>query len=254
MNDPRLASLEWPAYVAKFAPLAGGSAQKVAAKATDLPQREDSLLTAAFAGNDRVLSASIGLGGTEGARPMVERFHPHLERALAAFGEEDRLDSPHVQALLNFALIAECMGTPRPESFDSALLKPLVPVRKDFGDAQKRSIAFTALALGDTATALAIMNQKPRAFDAPVLRFEFNQLELIRYLAAVIDARRPADWIEPAWVEYFALFPMHLTAQAAFWPDLFNFARVLANVRGENVAKIADDIHARVQLAARSQA
>jgi hypothetical protein len=69
-----------------------------------------------------------------------------------------------------------------------------------------------------------------------------------------LDARRPADWIEPLWVEYFDLFPVHLAAQAAEWPDLFNFARILAGVRGENVASIADDIHARVMHAARSKA
>lgn len=252
MKESQLAALEWPAYVAKFAPLAGPGARSVAAKATDLSQREGSMLTAAFAGNDRVLAASIGLGGAAGAREMVDRFHPHLARALAIFGEEDRLGSVHVQALLNFALIAEAMGVQRPPAFDSALLKPLVSLRKEFGDSQKRSIAWTALALGDTATALAMLNQKPRAVAAPELRFEFNQLALIRYVAAIVTANRPADWLESVWLEYFALFPMHLAARAAYWPDLFNFARVLATLRGEAVAALADDVHARVMLAARA--
>lgn len=102
--------------------------------------------------------------------------------------------------------------------------------------------------------ALSFIDEPPGSYDSPLLRVEFNQLELLRYLAAALDARRPADWIEPLWVEYFELFPVHLAAQAAEWPDLFNFARILAGVRGENVASIADDIHARVMHAARSKA
>ena len=72
-------------------------------------------------------------------------------------------------------------------------------------------------------------------------------MNCIRYLAAALDKRWPADWIEPAWVEYLNLFPLHLAADAAEWPDLFMFARVLAELRGDKIADIADDLHARVQ-------
>src|SRR5262249_8846200 len=153
--------------------------------------------------------------------------------------------------LVDFALMAECMGTPRPPGFDSTLLQPLIAGRGEFSDARKRAMAFTALALRDTAAALAFLDETPATYDAPVVRFEFNQFELIRYLAAALDQRRPADWIEPAWVEYFTLFPLHISAQAAEWPDPFNFARILANVRGDTVNGIADDLYARVQLLAK---
>ena len=143
------------------------------------------------------------------------------------------------------------MGTPRPPGFDSTLLASLLAARAEFGDAQKRAMAFTALALGDIPTALAFLDETPAVYDAPVVRFKFNHFELIRYLAAALAQRRPADWIEPVWVEYFSLFPLHISAQAAEWPDLFNFARILANVRGDKVGGIAVDLHARVQLMAK---
>jgi hypothetical protein len=208
-------------------------------------------LTSAFAGCSGVLARGILFCGTSKVRALVNGFHPHLPRVMEALAAQNRRDAPLAHWAVDFALLSECLGTPRPHGFDSGLLKPLVPARGEFGDVGERALAFTALALGDTSSALAFLDEKAATYDAPVVRFEFNQFELIRYLAAALDNRRPADWIEPAWVEYFTLFPLHIAAKAAEWPDVFNFARILANVRGETVSGIADDLHARVQLLAK---
>ena len=211
-------------------------------------------LRSAMAGSDGVLAGGIALCGSATVRDFVHGCHPHLPRVVDELRAQDRLGAPIVGWMLNFALMSECLGVARPAGFDAELLKPLLRAREEAGDTQRRSLAFTALALGDTTSALSFIDEPPGSYDSPLLRVEFNQLELLRYLAAALDARRPADWIEPLWVEYFELFPVHLAAQAAEWPDLFNFARVLAGVRGENVASIADDIHARVMHAARPKA
>jgi hypothetical protein len=208
-------------------------------------------LTSAFAGCSGALARGTLLCGTATTRGLVRGFHPHLPRVMEALLAQNRPGAPLAHWVMDFALIAECMGTPRPPGFDSALLGPLVAARGEFSEARKRAMALTALALGDTATALAFLDEAPAEYDAPRVRFEFNQFELIRYLAAVLDERRPADWIEPAWSEYFALFPLHITAEAGEWPDPFNFARVLAELRGDKVSDIADDLHARVQLLAK---
>jgi hypothetical protein len=177
---------------------------------------------------------------------MLEHMHPALSRGVEALDATDMRDTLAALRLLNFSLVAECAGKKRPPALDTTLLKPLLPVRKSFGDAQRRSAAFAALALQDTATALAFIDAAPAKYNQPVLKFEFNIFELIRYLAAAIDQRRPSDWIEPAWLEYLEGFPLHLAAEAAEWPDLFNFARVLAQLRGDRIDGIADDLHARI--------
>ena len=71
---------------------------------------------------------------------------------------------------------------------------------------------------------------------------------MIRYLAAALE-QAPAGGLDRAAVarDTWTLFPLHLAAEAAEWPDLFMFARVLAQLRGDKVADIADDLHARVQ-------
>ncbi|HEX5099282.1 MAG TPA: hypothetical protein VFV94_07265, partial [Polyangiaceae bacterium] len=209
------------------------------------------MLTSAFAGCSGALARGILLCGTATARVLVRGLHPHLPRVMEALSEQDRRGAPLAHWIVDFALLAECIGTPRPPGFDSSLLSPLLSTREEFSDARRRAMALTALALGDGATALAFLDEKPATYDAPRVRFEFNQFELIRYLAAALDQRRPADWIEPSWVEYFTLFPTHISAQAAEWPDPFKVMRVLANVRGDKVSDIADDLHARVQLLAK---
>lgn len=209
-------------------------------------------LRTAMASCDGVLGGGIALCGPMAVREFVRGYHPHLARVVDELRAQNRLAAPIVHWVLNFALMGESLNVTRPPGFDVSLLEPLMAGRSEFNATRCRALAFTALALGDTAAALEFVDEKPARHDAPVTRVEFNQLELIRYLAAAIDARRPALWIEPVWVEYFELFPMHLSAEAAEWPDLFNFARVLANVRGDDVATLADDVHARVKQAAGS--
>jgi hypothetical protein len=233
---------------------AGDAADAVASLeegAANLAMVSGSKLTRAYAGCSGVLARGILFCGTARVRALEDRLHPQLPRVLEALAAQNRRGAPLAHWVLDFALISESMGTPRPSGFESTLLEPLVAGRGEFGDTEKRAMAFSALALGDTATALAFLDEAPAIYDAPRVRFEFNQFELIRYLAAALDQRRPADWIEPAWVEYFKLFPLHMSAQAAEWPDVFNFARILANVRGDKVSDIADDLHARVQLMAK---
>jgi len=211
-------------------------------------------LASAYAGCSGALARGILMCGTAKVQAFVRGFHPHLARVVAALAEQNEQGTPLAHWVLDFALMAESMGVPRPAGFDASLLGPLVVARGEFDDARKRAMAFTALALGDTAAALAFIDEPPAAWDAPVVRFEFNQLELVRYLAAALDQRRPADWIEPAWVEYLGLFPLHISTKAAEWPDVFNVARILADRRSDKVADIADDLHARVQrLAAQGQ-
>jgi hypothetical protein len=219
--------------------------------AAELSDREGHRLTNAFAGNDGVLARGIVLAGKAACTGVIAGFHPELTRALAALIATDMHDTLVAHQLVNFALIAESAGTARPQGFDDRMIRSLVPARKKFSDRELRSIAFSALALSDSATALVVLGTKAGSYDEPRLEFEFNIYELIRYLAAALDKRWPADWIEPAWLEYLGLFPMHLAADAAAWPDLFMFARVLAELRGDKVSDIADDLHARVQLLAK---
>ena len=213
-------------------------------------EREPARLPSAFAGTDSALARGILACGSDTVRPLIGLLHSSLARALPALTEYQLQHTQSARWILSFALIAECTGTPRPAAFDSAPLKPLVANRKELSDAEQRCAAFLALALGDTATARGLIGATPATYPQPVLRFEFNIYELIRYLADAIDQRRPADWIEPAWLEYLSGFPLHLAAEAAKWPDLFSFARILANVRGDRVEQIADDLHARVHLLA----
>lgn len=247
-----MASSTWRELVENVGPKVANTLARNVADSVDLAQREDSMLTSAFAGCDRIVANGMALRGVAAVRPLVERLHPHLLRARESLDEQDMSGSNVTHSLVNVSLLCECIGMTRPAQLGAASLVPLVAARKEFDDRQKRSLALTALALGDAEAALAFLGQRPRPYDAPMLRFEFNQFELIRYLVAAQLERRPADWLEPAWVEYFELFPMHLAAQAAIMPDLFNFARVLANVRGDDVATLADDVHARVMRAAGS--
>jgi hypothetical protein len=241
----------WSDLVARQRESAAGSVAYLEQDVERLASISGTDLTGAFAGCSGALARAILLCGPAAARALVRGFYPHLPRVMEELAAQNRSGAPLAHWVVDFALMSECMGMPRPPGFDSALLQPLVAAREEFSDARKRAMAFTALALGDTSTALAFLDERPATYDAPVVRFEFNQFELIRYLAAALDQRRPADWIEPAWVEYFTLFPLHISAQAAEWPDPFNFARVLANVRGDKVRDIADDLHARVQLLAK---
>lgn len=243
--------LTWNDLISRHVEDAAGSVAYMEQEAATLADLSGTDLTSAFAGCSGALARGTLLCGTATTRSFVRGFHPHLSRVIDGLAVQNRCGAPLAHWVVDFALMAECMGTPRPPGFDSSLLAPLVAARGEFGDARKRAMAFTALALGDTRTALAFLDEQPKTYDAPVVRFEFNQFELIRYLAAALDQRRPADWIEPAWVEYFELFPMHISAEAAEWPDVFNFARILANVRGDKVGDIADDLHARVQLLAK---
>jgi hypothetical protein len=204
-------------------------------------------LLSAYAGTAGVVARGSMLLGMDAPRPVISLYHAGLGRALQALDTTGMHDTAISHQILDFALIAECTGVRRPREMAVGLLQPLVPVRKEFLDPQRRSMALTALALRDTATALAFLDARPANYDEPRLEFEFNIYELIRYLSAALDKRWPADWIEPAWLEYLGLFPMHLAAEAADWPDLFMFARVLAELRGDRISDIADDLHARVQ-------
>jgi hypothetical protein len=207
-------------------------------------------LPSAFSGVDNVLARGILVCGTAAVRPLISLMSPSLRNALPAVTDHELHHTQSARWILSFALVAECAGITRPAGFDEGPLKPLVSGRDGLSDPERRCAAFLALALGDAATARALIGAAAKTWTQPVLRFEFNLYELIRYLADAIDQRRPADWIEPVWLEYFAGFPMHLAADAARWPDIFCFARILANVRGERIGQIADDLHARVRLLA----
>jgi hypothetical protein len=250
-RSAKSAPVTWSDLVASDTEDAAGSVAFLERKIPRLAKSSGMDFTSAFAGCSGALARGILFCGTTTTRALVLGFHPHLPRVMKELAAENGLGEPLAHWVVDFALMSECIGTARPPGFDSALLEPLVAAREEFSDARKRAMAFTALALGDTSAALAFLDEKPATYDAPVIRFEFNQFELIRYLAAALVQGRPADWIEPAWVEYFSLFPLHISAEAAEWPDLFNFARVLANVRGDKVSDIADDLHARVQLLAK---
>jgi len=216
----------------------------------DIGERGSNELPSVFSGSDQILARGILACGCDEVRPLMRLLHPFLPKALAALRDQKREHWQSAKWMLSFAVLAECMGTPRPAGFDGTILKPLVGSRSELKDEEKRSVALLALALGDTTTARAMLDAGPSTYEQPVLAFKFNLFELIRYLADAIDQHRPSDWIEPAWTEYIAGFPMHLAADAAKWSDLFYFARILANVRGDQVGQIADDLHARVHLLA----
>jgi hypothetical protein len=212
-----------------------------------LQEMDGNDLLSVFAGMDSVVARSCILNGSRASRATFERYLASLSRVRRAIDSVGATKRAIAWQIENFALVAECAGMTGPAKTDAGLFKPLVAVRKTFSDSRRRSIAFTALALRDTTSALALVDAKPAEYDEPRLAFEFNIFELIRYLASAIDERRPADWVEPAWLEYLNLFPLHLAADAAAWPDLFMFARVLAALRGDKISDIADDLHARVQ-------
>ena len=243
--------VHWHDLVKQHAADAEADLRDLAKSSGALAGRGHASLTTMFAGLDGVLACGLALCGTAASRPLIQGFHPFLPRVVAALDATNMRAARAAHFIANFALVAECAGTPRPPSFDSGLLKPLVPVREEFSDAQRRSIALTALAFGETAMARALIDAESASRDEPRVRFEFNLYELIGYLADAIDNHYPADWVEPAWVEYLGLFPLHLAAEAAEWPDVFMFARVLAALRGDRIADIADDLHARVQLLAK---
>lgn len=203
-------------------------------------------LVNAFIGSDGVLACGIVVWGRTASQDVIDAFHPLVSQVLKSMAANDMADTPAAHHAINLALIAESAGVSLATGIDGRLLKPLISARRNFSDRDLRSMALTALALRDTTAGLAFLGDKPARYDEPRLSFQFNIYELVRYLAATLDQRRPADWVEPAWLEYLQLFPLHLAADAAKWPDLFMFARVLAELRGDKIADIADDLHARV--------
>jgi hypothetical protein len=211
---------------------------------------EDAELAGAFGGTEEVLAHSLLLFGADACRPMMESWWAILPQVTATLDRYEMRGERLAHHILNFAIVAECADLTRPTGLDTESLQPLLAERETFSDTQKRSMAFTALALGETAAAYAFIGAEPIAQTEPGKTFQFNLFELIRYLADALDQQRPSDWIEPAWLEYLHLFPGHLAAQAASWPDLFCFARVLARLRGETVERIADDLYGRIMLLA----
>jgi hypothetical protein len=251
MNRPIAPATNWHALLAKHTPLMHSLLEEELSNLADIAELEAEALPGAFAGADNMLARAILCCGSAEVRPLISLMHPLVPNALAALDKFEREHSLAAKRIQSFALLVQCTGVSRPEGSDSAPLKPLLPARAEFSARQQRSAALLALAMNDTATARAFIDAEPASYAQPVLSFEFNLYELIRYLADAIDKQRPADWIEPAWVEYIEEFPLHLEADAAEWPDLFYFARILANVRGDKVGDIADDLHARVQLLAK---
>lgn len=244
------ADTTWRELLARHGPAVRTLIEQELHDFSDIAQREAEKLPSAFAGEDDVLTRGILACGKTEVVPLVQLMHPMLRRALGALSNSDLKNSQAAKWILSFALLAEGVGTEIRPRFDATPLKPLIAGRKDLSDTEQRSAALLALALNDPATARALIDAEPASYAQPIVRFEFNLYELIRYLAHVIEHGEPADWIEPAWGEYLAGFPMHLAADAAEWPDVFYFARVLANARGDRVGEIADDLHARVRLLA----
>ena len=251
MSGRAPAATTWQELLARHAPAVHQLIAQQLVNFANVAARDSSKLPSAFAGLDSVLARGILACGSAEVHALIVLMHPALSDALGAVSPSQLQHSQSAKWILSFALLAECAGIPRPPGFDSGPLKPLIRGRRELSDVEQRSAALLALALRDTMTARALIDAEPASDTQPVVSFEFNLYELIRYLADAIDQRRPADWIEPAWVEYIAGFPLHLAADAAEWPDLFYFARVLADVRGGKVSDIADDLHARVQLLAK---
>jgi hypothetical protein len=250
MSPPKSVATTWRDLLAIQEPAARGLIELHLEMYADIGEREADELPDVFSGADQVLARGILACGSEVVRPLLRLQHPFLPAALQALRTQKREQWQSAKWMLSFSLLAECMGTPRLPGFDSAVLQPLIRSRTELKDQEQRSASLLALAMGDTATARALVEAEPARYEQPVLQFEFNLYELIRYLADVVDQRRPPDWIEPAWQEFITGFPMHLAADAAEWPDLFYFARILANVRGDRVGQIADDLHARVHVLA----
>ncbi len=248
-REPSVATT-WRELIARHEPAARGLIELQLDLLADLGERDADELPGVFSGADQILARGILACGSEVARPLMRLQHPFLPAALQALRTRKREQWQSAKWMLSFSLLAECMGTPRPAGFDHTVLQPLVKNRTELKDQEQRSAGLLALAMGDTATARAMVEAEPATYEQPVLQFKFNLYELIRYLADVVDQRRPPDWIEAAWQEFISGFPMHLAADAAEWPDLFYFARILANLRGDRVGQIADDLHARVHLLA----
>ena len=245
------ATTGWHALLAEHTPIVHGLVEEELSNLADIADLEAGALAGAFAGADNVLARAILCCGSAAARPLVSLMDPLVPNALAALDSFEREHSQAAKRIQSFALLVQCTGVLRPEGSDSTPLKPLLPARAELSARQQRSAALLALAMHDTATARAFIDAEPAAYAEPVLGFEFNLYALVGYLADALDKQRPADWIAPAWLEYIEEFPLHLAADAAEWPDLFYFARIVAYLSGDRVGAIADDLHARVQLLAR---
>lgn len=211
---------------------------------------EDVELAGAFSGSGALIARGLLLLGGAVCRPMIEKWHGVLAQVAGTLEEHAMWGERLAHEVLSFAIVAECAGLPRPTGLGGDAIQALLVGRESFSDVQRCSMALSALSLGETTAANGFIDAERVARSDPGRQFQFNLFELVRYLADALDQQRLSDWIEPAWLEYLHLFPGHLAAQAAWWPDLFSFARVLAQLRGEAVEHIADDLHGRIMLLA----
>ena len=160
-NNPQPVATSWRVLLARHEPDVRRLIAQDVASASDIEDLDVEDLSTIFAGEDKVLARGILACGTEVILPLVGQLHPVLSKALASLNSFERENSLEPKRILSFALIAECTGIPRPAGFDGGPLTRLVPARDQFSDAERRSMAFLALALSDTAAARGLLDAEP---------------------------------------------------------------------------------------------
>ena len=130
-------------------------------------------LLTAYAGIDGVLARSCILHGSS-AGPAIEEYLAAIPRARNAVDSMGAGKRAIAYQLVSLTIIAECTGmvvaSPRRQ-------RGVRAARGRAPDLPRFSTALDgiyALALGDTAAALAFLDVRPATYDEPRLAFEFN--------------------------------------------------------------------------------
>lgn len=210
-----------------------------------LRTRDSNRLSWLLLGKDAVVVQSIAMLGNIDEE-LFGAWREELPRAISGLkqrGHENRVGGFRI---LSLALVLETTGFSRPDGVDDGWLKSLLTSAEDFSDQERRSLAFAALAMQRSDTALEFILADPIADPSPGQLFEFNTFDLIRYLAAAITDGLSAESVHPAWEEHVRLFPLNLAASASDWPDLLHASHALALMDGREPRTAADWLRKQV--------
>jgi hypothetical protein len=205
-----------------------------------------------FEGLEEILAQAATILGPQPCQAAVAAIAPFVPSAIAEL--KHRLDTPQIMLavkFLSYLNTARCCGESLPAEaveneghwFARIASKPA-----DLDESVRQTLAFAALALGETSFVPGLIDSGPLAKRfVPGKSFQSNTQGFIRYLALAIDKKAKAEDIAPAWNDFVTHFPMKLSAETLTWPDLLWCARAVGvHFEGRPVETAAEAVHEMV--------
>jgi hypothetical protein len=187
--------------------------------------------------------------GPDECKDEFARFAPFVPAAMKEVAGDVVKRQVNAIEFMRYLNVAACCDVELQDSSQvEARLLPQFKIRwgrAALGEERELTVAFAALAAGAIDLVPIYADGGPLAATIqPGEKFGFNVQAFIRYLATASAQKARAQDVRPAWLDFFASFPLKLAAGTLEWVHLLYAARsYYVHFENRPVAMVANAVH-----------